>query len=186
MLHGAGRCHGLSRALSLDADCTRADRGLRRRHRAGSGAPAGGRPIVAWAHPTTGVMPRCAPSLALFRVPANPGTARNDRSRLLSSPRPIIPASAAADPSLSGRSERSARRARFGARGARADRARRTALRSGAIRRAGKRLCSPVSSPASTRPTSIWSASPRRRLRPSLAHCWVTTSIRAAGAISPP
>jgi acetyl esterase/lipase len=29
-------------------------------------APAEGRPIVAWAHPTTGVAPRCAPSLALF------------------------------------------------------------------------------------------------------------------------
>lgn len=29
-------------------------------------APANGRPIVAWAHPTTGVVPHCAPSLALF------------------------------------------------------------------------------------------------------------------------
>jgi len=29
-------------------------------------APAGGWPIVAWAHPTTGIVPRCAPSLALF------------------------------------------------------------------------------------------------------------------------
>lgn len=29
-------------------------------------APPGGRPIIAWAHPTTGVIPRCAPSLALF------------------------------------------------------------------------------------------------------------------------
>ncbi len=29
-------------------------------------APAGGRPIVAWAHPTTGVVPRCAPSRAIF------------------------------------------------------------------------------------------------------------------------
>src|SRR6202167_5886104 len=29
-------------------------------------APASGRPIVAWAHPTTGVVPRCAPSLAIF------------------------------------------------------------------------------------------------------------------------
>ena len=29
-------------------------------------APSGGRPIVAWAHPTTGVVPHCAPSLALF------------------------------------------------------------------------------------------------------------------------
>ena len=28
--------------------------------------PAGGRPIVAWAHPTSGVTPRCAPSLAIF------------------------------------------------------------------------------------------------------------------------
>jgi acetyl esterase/lipase len=28
--------------------------------------PVGGRPIVAWAHPTTGVVPRCAPSLAIF------------------------------------------------------------------------------------------------------------------------
>ena len=27
-------------------------------------APANGRPIVAWAHPTTGVVPKCAPSLA--------------------------------------------------------------------------------------------------------------------------
>jgi acetyl esterase/lipase len=29
-------------------------------------APAGGRPVVAWAHPTTGVATRCAPSLAFF------------------------------------------------------------------------------------------------------------------------
>jgi secretory lipase len=29
-------------------------------------APEGGRPIVAWAHPTTGIVPRCAPSLAVF------------------------------------------------------------------------------------------------------------------------
>lgn len=28
--------------------------------------PLNGRPIIAWAHPTTGVVPRCAPSLALF------------------------------------------------------------------------------------------------------------------------
>jgi acetyl esterase/lipase len=30
--------------------------------------PGNGRPIVAWAHPTTGVVPRCAPSLALFLI----------------------------------------------------------------------------------------------------------------------
>jgi acetyl esterase/lipase len=29
-------------------------------------APESGRPIVAWAHPTTGLVPRCAPSLAFF------------------------------------------------------------------------------------------------------------------------
>jgi acetyl esterase/lipase len=29
-------------------------------------APAGGWPVVAWAHPTTGIVPRCAPSLARF------------------------------------------------------------------------------------------------------------------------
>lgn len=28
--------------------------------------PDGGRPVVAWAHPTSGVVPHCAPSLALF------------------------------------------------------------------------------------------------------------------------
>lgn len=28
--------------------------------------PPGGRPIIAWAHPTSGVVPRCAPSLALL------------------------------------------------------------------------------------------------------------------------
>lgn len=28
--------------------------------------PAGGRPIVAWAHPTSGITQRCAPSLAIF------------------------------------------------------------------------------------------------------------------------
>ena len=29
-------------------------------------APVGGRPIVAWAHPTSGITSRCAPSLAIF------------------------------------------------------------------------------------------------------------------------
>ena len=29
-------------------------------------APDGGWPIVAWAHPTSGIVPRCAPSLAIF------------------------------------------------------------------------------------------------------------------------
>ena len=29
-------------------------------------SPPGGRPIVAWAHPTSGIVSRCAPSLAIF------------------------------------------------------------------------------------------------------------------------
>ncbi len=29
--------------------------------------PVGGRPVVAWAHPTTGIVPHCAPSLANFK-----------------------------------------------------------------------------------------------------------------------
>ncbi len=29
--------------------------------------PVGGRPVVAWAHPTTGIVPHCAPSLATFK-----------------------------------------------------------------------------------------------------------------------
>lgn len=35
--------------------------------------PASGRPIVAWAHPTSGIVPRCAPSLALFLFQDMPG-----------------------------------------------------------------------------------------------------------------
>lgn len=35
--------------------------------------PPGGRPIVAWAHPTTGIVPRCAPSLARFVFQQMPG-----------------------------------------------------------------------------------------------------------------
>ena len=45
-------------------------------------APAGGRDVVAWAHPTTGVVPRCAPSLSPCPVPADPGAARHDLARL--------------------------------------------------------------------------------------------------------
>jgi acetyl esterase/lipase len=35
--------------------------------------PAGGRPVIAWAHPTTGVVPRCAPSVSPFLFPLIPG-----------------------------------------------------------------------------------------------------------------
>jgi alpha-beta hydrolase superfamily lysophospholipase len=38
-------------------------------------APAGGRPVIAWAHPTTGVQPRCAPSLSPLRFLMIPGVA---------------------------------------------------------------------------------------------------------------
>src|SRR5580704_9471361 len=39
-------------------------------------APPGGWPIVAWAHPTTGVVPRCAPSLAIFLFQQMAGSRR--------------------------------------------------------------------------------------------------------------
>ena len=29
-------------------------------------APAGGRTVIAWGHPTTGIVPRCAPSRVFF------------------------------------------------------------------------------------------------------------------------
>jgi pimeloyl-ACP methyl ester carboxylesterase len=35
--------------------------------------PATGRPVVAWAHPTTGVVPQCAPSGSMFRFMMIPG-----------------------------------------------------------------------------------------------------------------
>lgn len=35
--------------------------------------PPGGWPVVAWAHPTTGIVPRCAPSLAYFFFEQIPG-----------------------------------------------------------------------------------------------------------------
>jgi acetyl esterase/lipase len=35
--------------------------------------PAPGRPVIAWAHPTTGVVPRCAPSLSPLRYAFIPG-----------------------------------------------------------------------------------------------------------------
>jgi len=41
-----------------------------------SPAPAAGRPIVSWAHPTVGVIPRCAPSRSPFRFMMIPGLAR--------------------------------------------------------------------------------------------------------------
>ncbi len=36
-------------------------------------APPAGRPVIAWAHPTTGVQPRCAPSLSPLRFMMIPG-----------------------------------------------------------------------------------------------------------------
>ena len=36
-------------------------------------APPAGRPVIAWAHPTTGVQPHCAPSLSPLRFMMIPG-----------------------------------------------------------------------------------------------------------------
>lgn len=39
----------------------------------GGSPPPGGWPVVGWAHPTTGIVPRCAPTLALFFFQQIPG-----------------------------------------------------------------------------------------------------------------
>ncbi len=69
-------------ALPLHRPRGRADRGIGCRHRAARRGPAGGREVVTWAHPTTGVVPRCAALALALPVPADPGAARHDRARL--------------------------------------------------------------------------------------------------------
>ena len=103
-------------------------------------APAGGRPIVAWAHPTTGVVPHCAPSLAIFVFQQMAGLASVDRAgrrgrrHRLSRPRDRRPAS------LSRRRQRGAGgdRTRCVPRAACRVSATATALPCGAIRKAGR------------------------------------------------
>jgi hypothetical protein len=52
--------------------------------------PAGPRPIIAWAHGTTGYAPRCAPSLATdpFTAGALPALIRRTQDRLAGTPQP--------------------------------------------------------------------------------------------------
>jgi hypothetical protein len=59
--------------------------------------PPGGRPIVAWAHPTSGVVPRCAPSLAIFLFEQIQGLRSFVRDGATWSRQPIIPASGPRD-----------------------------------------------------------------------------------------
>ena len=109
--------------------------------------PSTGRPIVAWAHPTTGVVPRCAPSLALFLYPADSGPARNGRSRLRRRRDRLSRAWYAGDASVSGRRQRSARRAGFGARCPAVDGGTQNRFAVWGTRRAVRRPCSRGLSP---------------------------------------
>ncbi len=59
--------------------------------------PEGGRPIIAWAHPTTGIVPRCAPSLAIF-IFQQIAAADSCSIAALRLPQPIIPVSARPGP----------------------------------------------------------------------------------------
>ena len=61
-------------------------------------APPGGRPIVAWAHPTTGSRAALCAVAGDFRVPADDGLASPRGARPPSLPRPIIPASVTPGP----------------------------------------------------------------------------------------
>ena len=107
--------------------------------------PPGGRPVVAWAHPTTGVTTRCAPSRAFFLFQQIQGL-RDSSAAVTSSQRQIILASAgpASTPIWSARARRApssitcARRGRF------PRPAPRTLSPSGVIRRAVRPRCSPA------------------------------------------
>ena len=113
-------------------------------------APPGGRPIVAWAHPTTGIVSRCAPSLAHVFVQLGPGARRGCWLAAMSWRRPTIRASEAQEfipiSSARARRERSSipcvRQEKFRKQG------QGTGLRFGAIPREVRRPSSPASTPA--------------------------------------
>jgi hypothetical protein len=135
-------------------------------------APEGGRPVVAWAHPTTGVVPRCAPSLARKRFQMIAGlrlmlargyvVAATDYPGL-GTPQP--------HPYLVGDSEGRAVLDPSGPHAKRpAPRRARDSL-FGATRKGGKPRSSPGFWLKPTRLSCNWSAWPRRRRRPSCRRC---------------
>ena len=106
--------------------------------------PPGGRPIVAWAHPTSGITPRCAPSLAIFLFQQIQGLRSFvERGYVVAATDYPGLGTPETHPYLVGDSE-APRRDRFRARrGRHARRRRRQAtLRCGATRRAGRLRCS--------------------------------------------
>jgi hypothetical protein len=135
-------------------------------------APAGGRNIIAWAHPTSGIMPPCAPSL----MPDGGGMMWN-LPNMISQGYIVVATdypglgTEGIHPYLIGESE--ARSVLDSVRAAR------ELPRTGASNRfavwatakAGMRLSSPARSPRAMRPSSSLSASPPRRLRPISLSC---------------
>ena len=132
-------------------------------------APQGGRPVVAWAHPTTGVVPRCAPSLARKRFQLIAGL------RLMLARGYVVAATdypglgtPETHPYLVGDSE--GRAVLDSVRAARKFRPPTQAgvLSSGAILRAARPRCSPAFLPGAMRRICSYSALPRPLPRPNL------------------
>ncbi len=115
------------------------------------GAPQpGGRPVIAWAHPTTGVISRCAPSLARVFFGSVQGLrAMLDRGYVVAATDYPGLGTPEVHPYLVGTSEAHAALNSVRAAQQIPEAARRSTFRAyGAIRRAGRRLCSPASRPA--------------------------------------
>jgi hypothetical protein len=128
--------------------------------------PPGGRPIVAWAHPTTGIVPRCAPSRALFAFQQIQGLRPMvDRGYVVAATDYPGLGTAGPHPYLVGTSE--ARAVLDSVRAARTLPGGSSNLSSGGIRKAAKPRCSPGCSRIATRRISICSASPPPRRRPN-------------------
>ena len=115
--------------------------------------PPGGRPIVAWAHPTSGIVPRCAPSLAIFLFQQIQGLRSFVRDGYVGRRNRLSRTGDGGTASLPGRHQRGPRgdRTPCGSRlSCRAPAAARSSW-SGAIRRAAMPLCSPALSRKPTR-----------------------------------
>ncbi len=131
--------------------------------------PAGGRPIVAWAHPTTGVVPHCAPSLAIFVFQQMQGLRQlvEQGAVVVATDYPGL-GTAGPHPYLVGASEgravldsvRAARSLPGGGGG--------NTFAVWGHSQGGQAALYTGFSQRATRPNSIWSASRRRRPRPSL------------------
>jgi hypothetical protein len=115
--------------------------------------PPGGRPVIAWAHPTTGVVERCAPSLArVFFASIQGRRAMLERGDVVAATDYPGLGTPEVHPYLVGDSEAHAVLDSVRAAKQTPRPALETVSPSGAIRRAGRRLCSLASKRRAMRP----------------------------------